>query len=87
VAIHLSGLTALFPITPLAEILQEERDELLREAKLKLTSAQRELFELHYSDGLSLRAIAVRFGVSEAAVGQMHQRALQTLRRELGGLK
>ena len=62
---------------------QEEKERIVQALK-QLGAPCRELFELHYEAGMSLRTIAERLNISEDAVKQRHKRCKEKLRKIFG---
>jgi RNA polymerase sigma-70 factor (ECF subfamily) len=69
--------------TPEEELLAEEQREILAAALQKLSRQYRQVLELFYLDGLSLREIAVQLGVSENTVKQRLHGGRGSLRKEM----
>lgn len=61
-----------------------ERRALLFQLVDRLPDAQRQLIELRYAEGLSLAEAGHRLGKTEGAAKQLHRRALEQLRTDLG---
>jgi RNA polymerase sigma factor for flagellar operon FliA len=57
------------------------RNDLLGSIALSLTKAERDLIRLRYRDGLTMRKIGRRLGLSESRVCQLHTRLLLRLHR------
>lgn len=81
-----------FLTLPETEAMQVEPDEAydlnrfkedLKSAKQKLTSRQRQIFELYQQEGLSAREIAKRLQINEQSVYNHLSKALAILRDEL----
>lgn len=60
-----------------------QRNDLLRLIEGSLSSAERNLVRLRYGDGLTMRRIGRRLGLSESRVCQLHSRLLLKLHRRL----
>ncbi len=59
----------------------------MREAIARLSDPlDREIVQLRFVDGLSLRQIAVKLGCNHESVWQRYHAVLGRLQRELGGL-
>lgn len=63
----------------------EEESAALRAALARLPAEQREVVVLHFLDGLGKSEIAKRFGMHPSSIGRQLDKALEWLRRELGG--
>lgn len=66
---------------PLAETMlehQESRERVVR-AMLQIPDRERQILEDHYFDGIRMKDLAVKLGVSEPRVSQLHTRAVQRL--------
>jgi RNA polymerase sigma-70 factor, ECF subfamily len=61
-----------------------ERRALLFQLVARLPDAQRDLIELRYVEGLSLAEAGHRLGKTEGAAKQLHRRALEQLRQQMG---
>jgi RNA polymerase sigma factor (sigma-70 family) len=73
--------------TPSAGAQAEERARLVREALARLTDPlDRDLVRLRFFEGLSLRQVAARLGLSHETVRQRFHALLDRLGRELRGL-
>ncbi len=72
---------------PLAWLLADERNQLIRQAVDALPGKDAEVLLLKYSENWSYRQIAERFGVSEHAVDSRLHRARQKLRCQLSQLQ
>lgn len=59
------------------------RNELLRKIDGSLSKSERALVRLRYADGLTMRKIGLRLGLSESRVCQIHSRLLLKLHRRL----
>lgn len=72
-------------VAPVEQLLfsREERQRIVK-ALQQLKPDDRQLIEWKYLQGISLRIIAQRLGISEAAVKQRHLRCKQTLKKLLG---
>jgi RNA polymerase sigma factor FliA len=71
-------------VDPLAEPPEEaQRNDLLRLIDGALSASERKLVRLRYGDGLTMRKIGRRLGVSESRVCQLHSRLLLRLHRRL----
>jgi RNA polymerase sigma-70 factor (ECF subfamily) len=70
---------------PSGQLLQDELRQRVRAALARLRERDREVLVLRYLEGLSTRDVAATLGVSEGAVKMRHLRALDALRRLLGG--
>jgi RNA polymerase sigma-70 factor (ECF subfamily) len=64
---------------------RREQSGQLRQALLRLSETDREVLILRHLEHLSPKEIAAVLGVSESVVYTRHLRALERLRRELGG--
>ncbi len=71
------------PIDPLAWLLADERQQLVRQSLLRMTPKDRELLVLKYTEEWSYRDLAARLGVTESAVEARLHRARARLRSEL----
>lgn len=71
------------PLDPLAWLLADERQRLVRQSLLRMTPKDRELLVLKYTEDWSYRDLAVRLGVTESAVEARLHRARARLRSEL----
>lgn len=60
-----------------------EARELLRGVVARLPERSRELIQLYYHSGLTMREIAERFNVNESRVSQIHRSALDCMARHL----
>lgn len=78
-----SALDIADPNTPESIAVSSETASLLSGCVGGLTERHRELIELRYEQDLTLAEIAKVFGVSVAAVHQMHAVALDRLRTSL----
>ena len=65
---------------PLQRVIEEERAERLRRALHSLCERDQLILSLYFFDGLLLREIGDRLGVTEGRVCQLQQRALRRLR-------
>jgi RNA polymerase sigma factor (sigma-70 family) len=73
--------------TPSAIAAGHEQDHLVRQAILKIPNeTDREIVRFYFFEGLSLRQIAERLGLSYDKVRERHHASLGFLERELGGL-
>ena len=73
--------------TPSANAQAEEQARLVQEAIARLSDPlDREIVQLRFVDGLSLRQIAVKLGCNHESVRQRYHAVLGRLQRELGGL-
>lgn len=68
---------------PDSPVTGEQRGRLLAECLAELPGDQRELLLLHYADGVELRLIALRRGVTAKTVSQWHGSALAAMRARL----
>ncbi len=71
------------PLDPLAWLLADERQQLVRQSLLRMTPKDRELLVLKYTEDWSYRDLAARLGVTESAVEARLHRARARLRSEL----
>lgn len=62
---------------------EAQRNDLLRLIDDTLSDVERELVRLRYGEGLTMRKIGRRLGVSESRVCQLHSRLLLRLHRKL----
>lgn len=72
-------------VSPLAEQLltdQETRERVVM-AMLQIPDRERQIIEDHYFDGIKLKDLAQRLGVSEPRVSQLHSRAVERLEQLL----
>jgi RNA polymerase sigma-70 factor (ECF subfamily) len=69
--------------SPESRLARKEREELLRDAVLRLPQVLREVVELQQAKGYSVREIAQALGISVPAVKSRLARARLTLRTEL----
>jgi len=67
-------------LTPAASALRGELQRRFRETLARLDESDREVLVLRYFDRLSNRDVAHHLGLSEAAAGMRHLRALKRLR-------
>jgi RNA polymerase sigma-70 factor (ECF subfamily) len=70
---------------PSGQLLQDELRQRVQAALLRLGERDRAVLVLRYLEGLSTKDVATTLGVSEGAVKMRHLRALDALRRLLGG--
>lgn len=71
-------------VDPLGEPHEEvQRNDLLRLIDDSLSATERQLVRMRYGDGLTMRKIGRRLGVSESRVCQLHSRLLLRLHRRL----
>ena len=70
--------------SPFASVAVAERGTLVSALVTALTPRQRAVIVLHYGEEMSLVAIAELFGVTDSAVSAAHQRALCSMRQQLG---
>lgn len=73
--------------SPFAVAAQMERDRILRAIVRALPARERKLLKLRYDAGVTLYGIGRRWGISEAAVSQLHARILRTLAARLADNK
>ena len=66
------------------KIFTEEERQQVRRALQQLNVTDRELIEQKYMEGISLKVIAERLGISEDAVKKRHERVKNKLRAILG---
>jgi RNA polymerase sigma factor for flagellar operon FliA len=79
-----SSLLADDLVDPLGEPHERvQREDLLRLIDDSLTATERQLVRLRYGDGLTMRKIGRRLGVSESRVCQLHTQLLLRLHRRL----
>lgn len=71
------------PTDPLAWLLADEQQQLVRQSLLRMTPKDRELLVLKYTEDWSYRELAARLGVTESAVEARLHRARARLRSEL----
>jgi len=72
---------------PLAWLLADERQKLVRQALTRLTRRERELLLLKYTEDWCYREIADHLGISASAVETRLHRARAKLRTELNALQ
>jgi RNA polymerase sigma-70 factor (ECF subfamily) len=70
---------------PSGQLLQGELRERVRSALARLAERDREVLVLRYLEGMSTKEVAATLEISEGAVKMRHLRALDALRRLLGG--
>lgn len=75
------------PLDPLAWLLADERQQLVRQSLLRMTPKDRELLVLKYTEEWSYRDLAARLGVTESAVEARLHRARARLRTELAAFQ
>ncbi|MBI3467782.1 MAG: sigma-70 family RNA polymerase sigma factor, partial [Planctomycetes bacterium] len=74
--------------TPSANVRSEEQDQLVRAALDRIPdTTDRQIVQLRFFDGLSLRQIAERLKLGYDQVRERYHRGMQRLERELGGLR
>ncbi|MEW5785283.1 MAG: FliA/WhiG family RNA polymerase sigma factor [Bacillota bacterium] len=69
--------------TPETVLLRKEQRQLLAAALSRLTSREKLVLSLYYSEELSQKEIAALLQVSAVRVSQLHARAIERLREEL----
>ena len=69
--------------SPFAQLLDDERRELLIEAIEALPEREKMLMALYYQESLNLKEIGAVMGVSESRVCQLHSQAVSRLRAKL----
>ena len=69
--------------SPLSRVAQQDRNELLHQALMRLSDSDRAILELRHEEALSNAACAELLGISEKACSLRYVRALQHLRRIL----
>jgi RNA polymerase sigma-70 factor, ECF subfamily len=79
----LAGLLADETGTPLDTLVREEELRQVRAVLLELPPDVREMFALHYGDGLRHAEIAALLGLEVAAVKQRFSRTLRAMRAKL----
>lgn len=72
-------------VDPLTSLVRQEEDRLLHGLLRDEDPEVREIFALHFGDGLKYREIAEILGLSEAAVKQRFSRTMRRLRRRGSG--
>lgn len=72
--------------TPLEQLTQQEKQQVLLAAFATLSSRERDLLALKFQSALNNRQIAQMTGLSESNVGTIVNRALNKLRSQLEGL-
>lgn len=70
--------------TPAGKARREERFRAMAQAIAGLPELQRDVFLLHYRDGLPFRAIGERLGYTERWTWQQWKTGVESLRRRLG---
>ena len=60
-----------------------ERKEILHQALGRIPDRERQVIELYYHQGQTMREIADRLGIDESRVSQLHSCALERLRRRV----
>lgn len=70
-------------LDPIERIERREQVEQLMVALGRISSREREVVELYYREGLKLREIGARLGVTESRVCQLRSQALRSLKRAL----
>ncbi|MBC8235721.1 RNA polymerase sigma factor [bacterium] len=68
-------------------IPNSELEKIVSEAIKQLSSEQKEVFTLHHYEGLRIKEIAEKLGISEGSVKVHHHRAMQRLKNILAPLK
>ena len=63
------------------DVCRDEALETLADALEKLDMRSRDIVILHYYRGMTLRAVALRLGISYAYVRILHQKALSSLKK------
>ena len=72
--------------TPLEQLTQQEKQQILLAAFATLSGRERDLLALKFQSALNNRQIAQMTGLSESNVGTIVNRALNKLRSQLEGL-
>ena len=73
----------LFDSSPSAEVIRDERIEMIRRILSQLPERYREVIVLYHFEGLGMKEIAGRWHCSEDAVSKVWGRALQYLGRQV----
>jgi RNA polymerase sigma factor for flagellar operon FliA len=81
------GMTAVHPPTPHDLIEKRSEHKALKRAVESLPERERRIVDMHYFQGVQLKAIAVALGVSEPRISQLHARATKILRTWLDELE
>lgn len=63
-----------------------EQNEILSHALVRIPERERQVVELYYHKGLTMREIGERLGVDESRVSQLHSSALDRLRKRVRNL-
>ena len=71
--------------SPEQVVEQQELSQKLEEAMQILTDKERKVILLYYYEDMTLKEISKVFEVSESRVSQLHTKALQKIKRNMGG--